>query len=108
MGAVLMQNNYSICYFNKKFCPRLLSASTYVQELHAMAVKKWLSYLLGKKFIIHTDQQSLWQLKTQVVQTPEQQYYLSKLLGYTYEIVYEPGATNRVVDALSRIDESLS
>jgi len=43
---------------------------------------------------------------TQVVQTPEQQYYLSKLLGYTYEIVYKPGAANRVADALSRVNES--
>jgi len=44
----------------------------------------------------------------QVVQTPEQQYYLSKLLGYTYEIVYKPGAANKVDDALSKIDGSSS
>jgi len=42
----------------------------------------------------------------QVVQTPEQQYYLSKLLGYTYETVYKSEAANKVADALSRIDES--
>jgi hypothetical protein len=40
---------------------------------------------------------------TQVIQTPEQQFYLAKLLGYSYEIVYKPGAQNRVADALSRI-----
>jgi len=45
---------------------------------------------------------------TQVVQMPEQQYYFSKLLGYTYEIVYKSGATNRVVDALGNIDRSSS
>lgn len=39
---------------------------------------------------------------TQVIQTPEQQFYLAKLLGYTYEIIYKPGAQNRVADALSR------
>jgi hypothetical protein len=39
---------------------------------------------------------------TQIIQTPEQQFYLAKLLGYTYEIVYRPGAQNRVADALSR------
>ncbi|MCI17067.1 retrotransposon protein, partial [Trifolium medium] len=37
-----------------------------------------------------------------VIQTPEQQFYLAKLLGYTYEIIYKPGAQNRVADALSR------
>jgi len=109
MGVVLMQNNHPICYFSKKFCPKLLSASTYVRELHAItaAVKKWRTYLLGRKFIIHTDQRNLRELMTQVVQTPEQQYYLSKLLGYTYEIMYKLGSANRVADALSRLDESL-
>jgi len=110
MGVVLMQNNHPICYFSKKIFPKLLSASTYVRELHAITavVKKWRTYLLGRKFIIHTDQRSLRELMMQVVQTPEQQYYLSKLLGYTYEIVYKPGATNKVDDALSRIDGSSS
>ncbi|MCH84618.1 hypothetical protein A2U01_0005450, partial [Trifolium medium] len=40
---------------------------------------------------------------TQFIQTPEQQFYLAKLLGYSYNIVYKPGAQNRVADALSRI-----
>jgi len=43
---------------------------------------------------------------TQVVQMPKQQYYLLKLLGYTYEIVYKLRAANRVADVLSRINES--
>lgn len=40
---------------------------------------------------------------TQIIQTPEQQFYLAKLLGYSYEIIYKPGAQNRVADALSRV-----
>lgn len=40
----------------------------------------------------------------QIVQTPEQQYYLSKLLGYGYKISYKPGKTNKVADPLSRQD----
>lgn len=104
MGAVLCQNGHPICYFSKKFCRRMLTASTYVRELCAIttAVKKWRTYLLGRKFTIHTDQRSLRKLMTQVVQTPEQQFYLAKLLGYSYEIVYKPGTQNRVADALSR------
>lgn len=38
----------------------------------------------------------------QVIQTPEQQYYLIKLLGYNYEILYKLGKTNATADALSR------
>lgn len=43
MGAVLCQQGHPICYFSKKFCPRMLNASTYVRELCAIttAVKKW-------------------------------------------------------------------
>lgn len=107
MGAVLIQHGDPICYFSKKLCPKLLHASTYVCELCAItsAVKKWRTYLLGRRFVIHTDQRSLLELMTQFVQTPEQQFYLSKLLGYSYEIVYKPGAQNRVADALSRVDD---
>lgn len=42
----------------------------------------------------------------QVVQTPEQQYYLSKLLRYDYIISYKPGNTNKVADTLSIRDSS--
>jgi hypothetical protein len=107
MGVVLIQGKHPICYYSRKFCPKMLSASTYVRELCAItsAVKKWRTYLLGRKFIIHTDQRSLRELMTQVIQTPEQQFYLAKLLGFSYEIVYKPGAQNRVADALSRMPE---
>ena len=40
-----------------------------------------------------------------MIQTPEQQFYLSKLLGYHYDIQYKPGRTNTVADALSRCYE---
>jgi hypothetical protein len=107
MGVVLCQNNHPICYYSRKFCPKMQQASTYVRELCAItsAVKKWRAYLLGRKFVIHTDQRSLRELMTQIIQTPEQQFYLAKLLGYSYEILYKPGAHNRVADALSRIHE---
>ncbi|MCI15935.1 hypothetical protein A2U01_0037075, partial [Trifolium medium] len=93
MGAVLIQNNHPICYFSQKNCPKLMTASAYVRELCAItsAVKKWRTYLLGRKFVVHTDQRSLRELMTQVIQTPEQQFYLAKLLGYSYEIKYKPG-----------------
>uniref|UniRef100_A0A151UG99 Retrotransposable element Tf2 n=1 Tax=Cajanus cajan TaxID=3821 RepID=A0A151UG99_CAJCA len=40
---------------------------------------------------------------TQVIQTPDQQYYLTKLLGYEFDIVYRPGNTNVAVGSLSRL-----
>lgn len=48
---------------------------------------------------------SLRNFLTQRVQTPEQQKYLWRLLGYKYKIVYWLGKHNVVVDALSRREE---
>lgn len=104
MGAVLLQEKHPIAFFSKMFCPRMARASTYLRELHAItsAMKRWRQYLLGHFFVIQTDHKSLRELLTQVIQTPDQQHYLSKLLGYHYEIQYRPGSTNTVADALSR------
>ncbi|PNY04986.1 hypothetical protein L195_g001420, partial [Trifolium pratense] len=110
MGAVLMQASHPIAFFSKPFCPRLRRSSTYIRELHAIttAVKKWRQYLLGHPFVIYTDHQSLKELITQAVQTPEQQVYLAKLMGYDYSIQYKSGKTNVVADALSRLPEKTS
>ena len=40
--------------------------------------------------------------------TSEQQKWVSKLLGYDYEITYKPGKENSAVDALSRVTSSPS
>ena len=104
IGVVLMQKERPISYFSKKLSLRMQQASAYVRELYAIieAVKKWRQYLLGRRFFIRTDQTSLRALLDQVVQTPEQQQYLAKLLGYQYKIVYKLGRDSRVVDALSK------
>lgn len=105
MGAVLAQQGHPIAFFSKTFGPRLLHASTYIRELHAIVttVRKWRQYLLRRSFTILTDHKSFRELMSQVIQTPEQYYYLSKLLGFDYTIQYKPSASNIIVDALSRV-----
>lgn len=78
-------------------------ASAYVRELCVVteATKKWRQYLLGKTFKIFTDHKSLKSLLTQTIQTPEQQKWLIKLMGYQYEIHYKPKKENVVANALS-------
>lgn len=66
------------------------------------AVQKWRQYLLGREFVIRSDQKSLRELLQQIVQTPDQQLYVRKLMGYKFVIEYKKGSSNRVADALSR------
>lgn len=93
MGVVLLQEGHPISYYSKTFCAKLQNLSTYVRELHNIiaTVKKWRHYSLGNKFITNTDQKSLKVPMSQVVQTPYQHYYLTKLLGY-----FLPSHTNEV------------
>ncbi|XP_041994863.1 uncharacterized protein LOC121744871 [Salvia splendens] len=108
VGAVLLQDNHPIAFFSRKLGPRRRVASTYHKELYAIveAVQKWRQYLLGREFIIRSDQKSLKELLQQIVQTPDQQLYVRKLMGYKFIIEYKKGSTNRAADVLSRREET--
>lgn len=105
ISAVLLQENQPIAYFSKALTPRQQASSTYAREMYAIteAVRRWRQYLLGRRFVIYTDHQSLRSLLHQTVQTPEQQRWLTKLLGYDFDILYKPCNSNRPADALSRL-----
>jgi hypothetical protein len=60
---------------------------------------------LGRPFVIRTDHRSLLHLLTKTIQTPEQQQFLFKLVGFDFSIEYKSGSSNAAVDALSRVYE---
>ena len=103
IGAVLCQGHHSIAYFSK-LSARMQCQSAYIREFYAIieAIAKFWHYLLSHKFIMRTDQQSLKVLLEQNLQTPEQQQWLPKFLGYDFTIQYKPGRENVPADALSR------
>ncbi|MCH79693.1 Ty3/gypsy retrotransposon protein [Trifolium medium] len=105
VGAVLGQQGNLIAYFSKKLSPRRQKQSAYIRELLAIteALAKFRHYLLGHKFIIKTDQKSLKNLLDQSLQTPEQQAWLHKFIGFDFTIEYKPGKENVPADALSRM-----
>lgn len=109
VGAVLMQQGRPIAFFIQKLSKRSQHCSVYERELMAivLAVKKWRHYLWGQKFIIRTDQKALKYLLEQKVLEENQQKWVSKLMGYNFEISYKLGKENRVADALSRREEPM-
>ena len=81
-----------------------MALSTYEKELLALviAVQRWRAYLVGRPFIVKTDQQSLKYLLEQKIGTLAQQKWFAKLLGYNFVVEYKKGKDNLVADTLSR------
>ena len=68
-------------------------------------VHTWRPYLLGYHFQIKIDHHSLKYFLEQWLAYPNHNKWLTKMLGYDYEIIYKKGKDNVVVDALSRQHE---
>lgn len=103
-----MQDNHPISYISRALGPKHQALSVYEKELLAVvyAVQTWNAYLAHKPFIIRTDQKSLKFLMEQKMTTPFQHMWVSKLMGYTFEIHYKQGKENVAADALSRVPGS--
>ena len=61
LGAFLMQEGRPIAFHSQVLNGRSLALSTYERELLALAttMHKWRSYLVGRPFLVKTNQQSL-------------------------------------------------
>lgn len=107
VGAVLTQNKKPIAFFIKALSESSLNKSIYEKELMALvlAIQQWRPYLLGRRFVVHTDQHSLKYLLEQRITTYNQQHWIAKVMGYDFEVVYKTGSSNKVADALSRKGE---
>jgi len=93
-----------LAFVSKSLGPRSRGLSTYKKEYLAIlvAVEHWRSYLQHGEFTIFTDQKSLMHITEQRLQTPWQMKLYTKLVGLQFKVVYKPGSSNWVADALSR------
>lgn len=103
-----MQVTRPIAYFSQALSARAQAKSIYERELMVvvLSIKKWQHYLLGNKFTVISDQKAL---KFLIEQREVQQFqkWLTILLGYDFEILYQPGLQNKAVDAFSRMPQQV-
>jgi hypothetical protein len=104
IGTVLIQAGLPLAFMRKQLSEKNLGKPIYEKEMLAIlhAVELWCPYLLGQRFQIKIDHQSLKYFLEQRISSQEQQKWVTKLFGYDYEIIYKKGKDNVVVDALSR------
>lgn len=109
VGAVLMQNRWPLAYFSHALPPLHRAKYVYERELLAivLAVKKWRAYLLGRRFVVRTDQKSLKFLLELRIIEGDCQKWVTKLLSYDFTIEYKKGTENTAADALSRLPAAL-
>ena len=110
IGGVLMQHNergdlQPIAFTSRKLQQAETRWATHEQELFAIvhALKQWKHYVLnGTKTTIVTDHHSLRFFHSQRHLSPRQIRWMEFLQQFDLNIVYKPGTTNIVADALSR------
>lgn len=104
IGVVLMQYERPISFESHPINGKYLHKSIYEKEMLAIlhALKKWRPYLMGRHFKVKTDHHSLKYFLEQRLSSKQQQKWVTKMLGYDFEIIYKKGKQNVVADALSR------
>ena len=109
IGVVLMQDERPIAFESHPRKGKFLSKAIYEKEMLAIlhALKRWRPYLMGKQFKVKTDHDSLQYFLEQILSSEEQRKWVTKMLGYDFEIIYQKGKQNVVADALSRKDEDV-
>ena len=104
IGAVLMQKHHPIAFEIRKLKDYERHCSIYYKEMLAIlhALTKFRQYLVGSRFKIKTNHNSLKYFLEQKELNERQQKWVSKVQGYDFEVEYVKGKNNVVVDALSR------
>ena len=108
VGAVLSQgglNDQPVAYFSKKLLDREKNYSTVEKECLAimLGVKAFAIYLLGKPFVLQTDNRALVWLKTLKDKNSRLTRWSLALQPYTFMVEHRKGTANANADALSRL-----
>ena len=104
LGGVLTQDGHVIAYESRKLKIHEKNYATYDLELAVVihALKMWRHHLIGKIFILMTDNKGLKYLLDQPNLNARQARWLAFLSEYDFEIQHIKGKENKVADDLSR------
>ena len=107
LGCVLLQDGKPVCYASRSLTETESRYSNIERELLAAcwSLEEFHHYVYGKKSVIETDQkplESIWK-KSIASASPRLQRLLLRMSKYIVDVVYIPGETNVVADALSRV-----
>ncbi|GAA5996432.1 hypothetical protein JCM11641_006701, partial [Rhodosporidiobolus odoratus] len=109
IGAVLLQGKdwrtaQPCGFFSRQYIAAEKNYPTHEQELLAVvaSMKAWRIDLLGVRFRVLTDHDTLKHFRTQPTLSKRQARWTETLADYDYELSYLPGKLNTVADAMSR------
>jgi len=108
IGAVLSQEEDGeirpTAFTSRKLSPAETRYPIHEKELLAIihALRHWRHYLLDSKIKVYTDHHSLKFFQKQATVSQRQARWLDILGEYDLDIIYKPGKSNVVADALSR------
>ena len=102
--VVLMQEGWPISFESRPIKRKDLHKPIYEKKMLAIlhALKQWWPYLIGRNFKVKIDHGCLKYILEQRLSLEEKQKWVTKMLGYDFEIIYKKGKQNMVEDSLSR------
>jgi hypothetical protein len=108
IGAVLAQGEGDservVAYESRKLAPAEINYLVHEKELLSVvhSLKLWRHYLQGSQFTVITDNWAVRHVQSQPQLTRRQARWMELLQEYDFVLEHRPGATNVVLDALSR------
>ena len=104
IGVVLMHSRHPIYFERRKLREEERLYSIYDKEMLAImhALAKFRQYLVGSRFVVRPEHNSLKYFLEQKDLNERQQKWVSKIQNYDFDIEYIKGKKNVVADALSR------
>lgn len=109
IAATLTQKGRPVAFFSRTLSNPECRHSAIEKEACAIveSLKKWRHYLIGKHFVLITDQKSVAYMLNQnhnsKIKNEKIMRWRLELSCYKYDIIYRPGSQNTAADALSRV-----